>query len=249
MSSLQSDLRVKQACILFLVWGRMSLNVHLKRREENPRIPASDLYGQIIWLAVASSPHSKTEALITQTHALKSNTHSSLCDYVSQPFSRTHAHTHTQTLHSFGPCPSTASNLDSKTSKRVVEVTGETWTAEKDKASHAILGEAARSESVTRRWLVRGMRKLHWNPFMSRGMQPLKKKSWWKTRVSLSVPAVVLYHVGQLDDELPLLVLLTKLKGLFLQEGIKGLRENILLEHMSSIMRTNHHVLFSLKEH
>ena len=32
----------------------------------------------------------------------------------------------------------------------------------------------------------------------------------------LSVPAVVLYHVGQLNDELPLLVLLTQLKGLLL---------------------------------
>lgn len=32
----------------------------------------------------------------------------------------------------------------------------------------------------------------------------------------LSVPAVVLYHVGQLDDELPLLVLLTQLKRLLI---------------------------------
>lgn len=40
----------------------------------------------------------------------------------------------------------------------------------------------------------------------------------------LSVPAVVLYHVGQLDDVLPLLVLLTQLKGLLLQtEGALGL--------------------------
>lgn len=31
-----------------------------------------------------------------------------------------------------------------------------------------------------------------------------------------SVPAVVLYHVGQLDDVLPLLVLLTQLEGLFI---------------------------------
>ena len=37
-------------------------------------------------------------------------------------------------------------------------------------------------------------------------------------KISLSVPAVVLYHVGQLDDKLPLLVLLTQLKGLFLQK-------------------------------
>lgn len=35
-------------------------------------------------------------------------------------------------------------------------------------------------------------------------------------KISLSVPAVVLYHVGQLDDKLPLLVLLTQLKGLFI---------------------------------
>jgi len=32
----------------------------------------------------------------------------------------------------------------------------------------------------------------------------------------LSVPAVVLYHVGQLDDVLPFLVLLTQFKGLFI---------------------------------
>lgn len=35
-------------------------------------------------------------------------------------------------------------------------------------------------------------------------------------KVSLSVPTVVLYHVGQLDDELPLLVLLTQFEGLFI---------------------------------
>lgn len=35
-------------------------------------------------------------------------------------------------------------------------------------------------------------------------------------KISLSVPAVVLYHVGQLDDKLSLLVLLTQLKGLFI---------------------------------
>lgn len=34
--------------------------------------------------------------------------------------------------------------------------------------------------------------------------------------ISLSVPAIVLYHVGQLDDVLPFLVLLTQLKGLFI---------------------------------
>lgn len=32
----------------------------------------------------------------------------------------------------------------------------------------------------------------------------------------VSVPAVVLYHVGQLDDKLALLVLLTQLEGLFI---------------------------------
>lgn len=51
----------------------------------------------------------------------------------------------------------------------------------------------------------------------------LVKKSWRKTKISLSVPTVVLYHVGQLDDVLPLLVLLTQFKGLFLQE--EGERE------------------------
>lgn len=35
-------------------------------------------------------------------------------------------------------------------------------------------------------------------------------------KISLSVPAVVLYHVGQLDDKLPLLILLTQLKSLFI---------------------------------
>lgn len=49
----------------------------------------------------------------------------------------------------------------------------------------------------------------------------LVKKSWSKTQTSLSVPAVVLYHVGQLDDVLPLLVLLTQLKGLLLQRRVQ----------------------------
>lgn len=34
--------------------------------------------------------------------------------------------------------------------------------------------------------------------------------------VSFSVPTVVLYHVGQLNDVLPLLVLLTQIKSLFI---------------------------------
>lgn len=37
-----------------------------------------------------------------------------------------------------------------------------------------------------------------------------------RRRRPCSVPAVVLYHVGQLDDVLPLLVLLTELEGLFI---------------------------------
>lgn len=41
-----------------------------------------------------------------------------------------------------------------------------------------------------------------------------------------SVPAVVLDHVGELDNELALLVLLTALKGMFLGAG--GERETIL---------------------
>lgn len=40
--------------------------------------------------------------------------------------------------------------------------------------------------------------------------------------ISLSVPAVVLYHVGQLNDKLPLLVLLTQLKGLFIFPAQRG---------------------------
>lgn len=35
-------------------------------------------------------------------------------------------------------------------------------------------------------------------------------------KISPSVPTVVLYHVGQLNDVLPLLVLLTQFKGLFI---------------------------------
>lgn len=59
-------------------------------------------------------------------------------------------------------------------------------------------------------------------PFLFEGMQ-LLKKSWRKTKkTSLSVPAIVLNHVGQLDDKLALLILLTQLKGLFLyKEGVK----------------------------
>lgn len=41
-------------------------------------------------------------------------------------------------------------------------------------------------------------------------------------KISLSVPAVVLYHVGQLDDKLPLLVLLTQLEGLFIFPAQRG---------------------------
>lgn len=37
-----------------------------------------------------------------------------------------------------------------------------------------------------------------------------------------SVPAIVLYHVGQLDDKLTLLVLLTALKRMLLKRGEKG---------------------------
>lgn len=130
---------------------------------------------------------------------------------------------HTQTLHSFTPCPSTTSNWDSIISKCVVVAAGNTWRTEKDKASHAILGKAVRSESVAQRWLIRGMRKLHWNPCKVEGDATLKK-SWRNMEISLSVPAVVLYHVGQLDDVLPFLVLLTQFKGLFLQRGgISGL--------------------------
>lgn len=36
---------------------------------------------------------------------------------------------------------------------------------------------------------------------------------------SASLPAVILDHVSQLDDELSLFVLLTALKGVFLQRG------------------------------
>lgn len=37
-------------------------------------------------------------------------------------------------------------------------------------------------------------------------------------RSLLSVPTVVLYHVGEFNDVLPLLVLLTEFKGLLLQK-------------------------------
>lgn len=41
-------------------------------------------------------------------------------------------------------------------------------------------------------------------------------------KISASVPAVVLYHVGQLDDKFPFLVLLTQLKGLFIFPPQRG---------------------------
>lgn len=40
-----------------------------------------------------------------------------------------------------------------------------------------------------------------------------------------SVPAVVLDHVGQLDDELALFILLTALKGMFLEGVAEGRRD------------------------
>lgn len=58
---------------------------------------------------------------------------------------------------------------------RVVVAAGITWRTQKDKASHAILGKAVQSESVAQRWLERGMRKLHWNPFNLRGC------NFWKS--------------------------------------------------------------------
>lgn len=44
-----------------------------------------------------------------------------------------------------------------------------------EKASHAIVGRAVKSESVAQRWLVHGMRKLLWNPFKQRG------SNFWKS--------------------------------------------------------------------
>lgn len=61
------------------------------------------------------------------------------------------------------------------------------------------------------------MRKLHWNPFKIEGDATFVKVMKTDEDFPLSVPAVVLYHVGQLNDVLPLLVLLTQLKGLLLQ--------------------------------
>lgn len=44
----------------------------------------------------------------------------------------------------------------------------------------------------------------------------VKRVSVW---LGVLVPAIVFHHVRQLDDELPLLVLLTGFKCMFLEEG------------------------------
>lgn len=57
------------------------------------------------------------------------------------------------------------------------------------------------------------------HPFTQPSPLPLCLCSW---RARRSVPAVVLDHVGQLDDELALFILLTALKGMFLERGVGG---------------------------
>lgn len=102
--------------------------------------------------------------------------HACPCDYVSQSF------THTQTVHPLSLCPSTTSKWDRNISTCVFVVAGKTWRTHKDKASHAILGKAVQRESVAQRWLVCGIRKLHWNPFKSRGC------NFWKSHEERRFP-------------------------------------------------------------
>lgn len=67
-------------------------------------------------------------------------------------------------------------------------------------------------------------------PFEAEGKQ-LLKKSRRELKTFLSVPTIVLYHVGKLDNKLALLVLLTHFKRSFLQkeqtEGITQLKKAI----------------------
>lgn len=113
----------------------------------------------------------------------------------------------------------------------------------KDKASHAILGRAVQSESVAQRWLVHRMRKLLWNPFKQRGSNFWK--SWRELKNFLSVPAIVLYHVGELDNELALLVLLTHFKCAFLQ---KNKQKNYTVQRVISWFILFHNVWYKNRD-
>lgn len=71
-------------------------------------------------------------------------------------------------------------------------------------------------------------KKLHWNPFNWKGNDATlcQKKKEKKVKSGsegfFSVPTVVLYHVGQLDDVFALLVLLAQLESLFIFPAQRG---------------------------
>lgn len=88
-------------------------------------------------------------------------------------------------------------------STSVAVVAGETR-KEKDKASHAILGKTAQSERVAQQWLICEMRKIHWTLILKDGTSKSQTVLF-----SNSIPAIVFDHVGQLNDVLAFLVLLT----------------------------------------
>lgn len=165
----------------------------------------------LTWLA---SP-SRSETAQRQLIVFPSLKHS--CVTTSPSLSRT------QTLHSFSSCPSTTSKWDSDISKCVVVVSGKTRRTEKDKGYHMLFWAKPNKVKV---WHSDG---LTWGSntgtlLKSKGDATCKSGED-RGRLSCSVPSIVLDHVGQLDDVLPLLVLLTQFKGLFLQtKGAIGLK-------------------------
>lgn len=84
------------------------------------------------------------------------------------------------------------------------------------------LGEAVRSEKCGTAMARTRDEEATLEPFNVKGDATFEKVMKKDEDFSLSVPAVVLYHVGQLDDKLPLLVLLTQLKGLFIFPAQRG---------------------------
>lgn len=144
------------------------------------------------------------------------------CDCISQPFT----HTHTQTAHSLSPCPSTTSNWDNREISAKVSLRSLVKQEGHTKIRHHMLILA--KPYKVKVWHSDGSY-AGWGSYAgtlktSRGGCNSWKSHEERRRCCLSVPTVVFYHVGQLDDELPLLILLTQLKRLFLQRGGKIIR-------------------------
>lgn len=138
------------------------------------------------------------------------HTYMCLCDYVSKG-----AHSHT--VHSFSPCPSTTSNWDKNKYQQMCRCGCWINMKNRQKIRHHMLFLAklyevkvCHSDDSNAGWGSYTGTLLNWGDATFEKVM----KKWW--RLSFSVPAVVLYHVGQLDDELPLFVFLAQLECLLI---------------------------------